>query len=210
MSSGGDSVRMCAFAAFARCGMQACEHTKVPRALTPSMRSKRRTGVSRVRVRDIALALLTSASMPPKASAARRTASATASASRTSSCTASARPPAASTSAATLCIVPGSFGCACAVLPVTTILAPSRAHLNAISRPMPRLAPVMKIVFPLRPINQFLFFLGGLGVLAVQLPLNSALRFSTNAVTPSAKSRVAAHRANASSSASSCAVSVRS
>jgi hypothetical protein len=31
-----------------------------------------------------------------------------------------------------------------------TILAPSLAHLSAISRPMPRLAPVMKMVLPLR------------------------------------------------------------
>src|SRR5262249_31097550 len=35
----------------------------------------------------------------------------------------------------------------------TTMLAPSRAHASAISRPMPREAPVMKIVFPFRPIK---------------------------------------------------------
>ena len=50
--------------------MQACEHAKVPRTLTPNMRSKRRTGVSSVPVSEIALALLTSTSMPPKASTA--------------------------------------------------------------------------------------------------------------------------------------------
>ena len=47
-------------------------------------------------------------------------------------------------------MVPGSFGCGSADLPVTTTFAPSRAQRSAISRPMPRVAPVMKIVFPLK------------------------------------------------------------
>jgi len=48
-------------------------------------------------------------------------------------------------------MVPGSRAWGEVVFPVTTMLAPSRAHRSAISRPMPRVAPVMKIVFPLSP-----------------------------------------------------------
>jgi len=47
-------------------------------------------------------------------------------------------------------MVPGSLACGSADFPVTTMFAPSRAHRSAISRPMPRVAPVMKIVFPFR------------------------------------------------------------
>jgi hypothetical protein len=47
--------------------------------------------------------------------------------------------------------VPGNFGCGAAVLAATIILAPSRAARNAMASPMPRLAPVMKTVFSLRP-----------------------------------------------------------
>src|SRR5512146_1064383 len=43
-------------------------------------------------------------------------------------------------------MVPGSLGCGSAVLPVITTLAPSRAQRKAISRPMPRDEPVMKMV----------------------------------------------------------------
>src|SRR3989337_1993153 len=45
-------------------------------------------------------------------------------------------------------MVPVSRECGSAVLPVITIFAPSRAQRNAISRPMPRLAPGINIVFP--------------------------------------------------------------
>src|ERR1700757_4617476 len=45
-------------------------------------------------------------------------------------------------------MVPGSFGWGSAVLAATAMLAPSRAARSAIARPMPRLAPVMKRVFP--------------------------------------------------------------
>lgn len=45
-------------------------------------------------------------------------------------------------------MVPGSFGCGSAVLAATIILAPSRAAFNAIALPIPREAPVMKIVRP--------------------------------------------------------------
>jgi hypothetical protein len=64
---------------------------------------------------------------------------------------ASAVPPAASISLATLWIVPESLWCGSDVLPVTTMFARSRAQRSAISRPMPRVAPVMKTVFPLSP-----------------------------------------------------------
>ena len=43
-------------------------------------------------------------------------------------------------------IVPGSLGCLLVVLARMAILAPSRAHLNAIESPIPREAPVMTIV----------------------------------------------------------------
>jgi hypothetical protein len=45
-------------------------------------------------------------------------------------------------------MVPGSFGFASAVLAATTTFAPSAAARSAIARPIPRLAPVMKSVFP--------------------------------------------------------------
>ncbi len=128
--------------------MQAREHTKVPRRFTASMRSRRFTGVSSVPVREIALALLTRTSSPPNVFTAVLTAAATASASRTSNCSASALPPAVSISFATVWMVPGSFGCGSADLPVTTTFAPSHAKRSAISRPMPRVAPVMNTVFP--------------------------------------------------------------
>lgn len=50
-------------------------------------------------------------------------------------------------------MVPGSLGCGSAVLAAITIFAPSRAAFSAIAFPMPRDAPVIKIV---RPAN-FLF-----------------------------------------------------
>lgn len=43
--------------------------------------------------------------------------------------------------------MPGSFGWGSAVLAAITIFAPSRAAFKAIAFPMPREAPVMKIVF---------------------------------------------------------------
>src|SRR5471032_522466 len=45
-------------------------------------------------------------------------------------------------------IVPGSLGCASAVLAAMATLAPSRAARSAMARPMPRLAPVTKRVLP--------------------------------------------------------------
>lgn len=45
-------------------------------------------------------------------------------------------------------MVPGSLGCAWAVLAAITIFAPSLAAFKAIALPIPRLAPVIKIVFP--------------------------------------------------------------
>ena len=47
-------------------------------------------------------------------------------------------------------IVPGSFGFGCSVFATTATFAPSCAARFAIARPMPREAPVMKRVFPLR------------------------------------------------------------
>ena len=64
------------------------------------------TGVS-----EIALALLTTMSSPPKCAAAVSIAVFTAASSRTSTQSGSARPPAAAISAAAVWMVPGSFGC---------------------------------------------------------------------------------------------------
>src|SRR5450755_4291621 len=60
----------------------------------------------------------------------------------------SAWPPAASIAAAALWIVPGNLGCGVSVLAAITILAPSRAARSAIAKPMPRLAPEIKMVLP--------------------------------------------------------------
>jgi hypothetical protein len=64
------------------------------------MRSKRLTGRSRIGARLIALALLTTMSIPPKRSTAEATAASTASASRMSPTIGSASPPADSISSA--------------------------------------------------------------------------------------------------------------
>src|ERR671912_1138533 len=47
-------------------------------------------------------------------------------------------------------MVPGSLGWGSAVLAAMTTFAPSRAARRPMARPMPREAPVMKRVFPLR------------------------------------------------------------
>lgn len=44
--------------------------------------------------------------------------------------------------------MPSNLGCFSVVLAATTTLAPSAAALRAISFPIPRLAPVIKIVLP--------------------------------------------------------------
>ena len=90
MLSGGDRFRMCglrpAFADCLRYGRHACEQTNVPRTLTPNIRSKRFIGVSSVPDSEMALALFTRMSMPPKRSAHCFAASATAFSSRMSTC----------------------------------------------------------------------------------------------------------------------------
>ena len=149
MLSGGDSVRMWGLEDFLSKPMAACEHRKVARAFTPSMRSKRLAGVASVGVRLMALALFTRISSPPNVFAVSAKACTMAASSRTSSWIGSALPPAASISAATLWIVPASFGCGSAVLAATTTLAPSLAARSAISRPMPRDAPVISSVLAL-------------------------------------------------------------
>ena len=47
-------------------------------------------------------------------------------------------------------MVPGSLGWGSVVLAAITTLAPSAPHRIAIASPMPRLPPVMKIVFPFK------------------------------------------------------------
>ena len=96
----------------------------------------------------IALALLTTMSIPPKRSAACATAAATWSASRTSPTIGSAFPPASSISSAAVKTVPGSFGCGSAVFAISATFAPSAAIRFAIARPMPRLPPDTTTVRP--------------------------------------------------------------
>src|ERR1700760_4528026 len=112
------------------------------------MRSKRRMSVSAALVSAIALALLTTMSMPPKCCAVRAIAWRTPCSSRTSTTSGSARPPAFSISAAAVWMVPDSFGCGVSVLAAMAMLAPSRAARSAMASPMPREAPVMKSVLP--------------------------------------------------------------
>src|SRR5215213_1752098 len=149
MSSGGESIRMCGLSAFSRCGIACFETMKVPRALIWCIRSKRRMSVCCTLVSWIALALLTTISMPPNFSAVASKAFFTFSSSRTSTTSGSARPPACSISCAAEWIVPGSFGCGVSVFAATAMLAPSRAAFSAIASPMPREAPVMNSVLPL-------------------------------------------------------------
>src|SRR6478736_2259708 len=141
---------MCGLADFSRCGRQTWAHRNVPRTLTCCIRSKRFIGVSSAPRSQIALALLTRMSMPPKRSTACATAACTCSSSRMSQAIASAWPPAASTSAAAVWMVPGSFGFGTADFAAMTTLAPSRPARRAIARPMPREAPVMNRVLPWR------------------------------------------------------------
>src|SRR5262249_31464882 len=101
-------------------------------------------------VSEMALALLTTMSMPPKCPAVRAIASLTASSSRTSTVSASARPPASSISAAAVWMVPGSLGWGVSVFAAIATLAPWRAARSATASPMPREAPVMKRVLPFR------------------------------------------------------------
>jgi len=88
--------------------------------------------------------------MPPNVSTAFATAAAICASSRMSTTQASALPPARSISSAAEWIVPGRRGWASVVLAAMTTLAPSFAARSAMARPMPRLAPLMKSVFPER------------------------------------------------------------
>src|SRR5579859_1657212 len=72
MSSGGDSIRICGFSAFLRCGTQYFDTMKVPRVLIPIIRSNRFMSVACELVRLIALALLTQMSMPPNSATVLR------------------------------------------------------------------------------------------------------------------------------------------
>ncbi len=103
--------------------------------------------VSATGVRETALALLTTMSMPPKVATVCSIAPFTCASSRTSTTSGSALPPALAISSAAVKIVPGSFGCGVSVLAAMAMLAPSRAARSAIASPMPRDAPVMKRVW---------------------------------------------------------------
>ena len=141
---------MCGFSRPFRCGMHACDTAYVPRTWMPFIRSNRFIGTSVMDPRLIAEALFTQMSMPPNCSTVLATADSTESGSRTSPTIGSACPPASSSSLAAVNTVPGSFGCGSAVLAIRAMLAPSWAARLAIARPIPRLAPEMNMVLPLR------------------------------------------------------------
>ena len=65
----------------------------------------------------------------------------------------SATPPAFRISSAAVKMVPGNFGLVSTVLAAIATLAPSRAALKAIAKPIPREPPVMNNFFPLRLIS---------------------------------------------------------
>src|SRR5262249_31864930 len=108
--------------------------------------------VSAAGVSEIALALLTTMSRPPKRAAGASIAVLTAASSRTSTTSGSALPPAFSIASAAVWIVPSSLGCGVSVLAAIATLAPSRAARSAIASPIPREAPVMNKVLPLSDI----------------------------------------------------------
>eukprot|EP01137_Pigoraptor_chileana_P036752 Opistho-2@32881 len=147
---GGEILRMCPWRDFFRWGRHAWLVAYVPRALTPFMRSYFFMGVSRVPVRLMADALLIKISIPPNLSTACATAVAIWFSSRMSVTHGRHFPPAASISSAALKTVPGSFAWGVDVFAAMTTLAPSLAAFRAICLPIPRLAPVMKRVRPLR------------------------------------------------------------
>src|SRR5580704_11551466 len=139
---------MWGLAAFRRCGIDVLLSRKVPRQLMSCIRSYLFIDSDSEPDRSMALALLTTMSMPPNRSTVRATAPATLSSSRTSPAIASALPPAASIAAAAVWMVPSSRGCGSVVLAMIATLAPSRAARRAIARPMPRLPPDMRMVLP--------------------------------------------------------------
>mmetsp|Transcript_99540 Transcript_99540/g.320907 ORF Transcript_99540/g.320907 Transcript_99540/m.320907 type:complete len:265 (-) Transcript_99540:1708-2502(-) len=153
-STGGEHVRMCGFRPAAaeafRCGMQCLAISSGARVVICHIRSRRLTSICSVGTGKIAEAQFTRMSMPPKASTVRFTAVAIESSSRTSTVQASARPPRASTSSAAAKIVPGRVLCASVVLAQMATFAPSRAARLAMASPMPREAPVITRVLPLR------------------------------------------------------------
>ena len=101
-----------------------------------------------VLARKRALALLTRMSMPPKIFAVFAMAASISFSRRMSMAIGPARPPPATISSATVWIVPGSLGLGSSVFEAMAMLAPSAAARSAMSRPLPRLAPVMNRVLP--------------------------------------------------------------
>lgn len=106
--------------------------------------------VASVSVSEIALALLMSISIPPNVATAFSMAAFTSLSFRMSHWIPRALPPASSISLHALAIVPGNLGCGSTVLARITTLAPSWASLLPIASPIPRDAPLMRAVLPLR------------------------------------------------------------
>ena len=67
-----------------------------------------------------------------------------------SHCMAKHYPPALTMSSEAVNIVPSNLGCGVTVLAAMTMFAPSFAALNAIAKPIPLEAPLIKIVFPFK------------------------------------------------------------
>jgi len=112
MLRGGEMLRMCglrpAWADLRRCGAAYLDTRKVPLTLIWCMRSNFFMSVSSVEVNEMALALFTRMSIPPKRDTVFSIASFTCSSERMSTIRGSAFPPAFSISAAAVKIVPGS------------------------------------------------------------------------------------------------------
>ena len=135
--------------------MQCFVTRNVPRTFMLCIKSKRFASVCSVLVNEMAEALFIKISKPPKVSIVFSMADCICSSNRMSTCTGRAFPPAASISFAAEKIVPPSFGFSSTLFAAITILAPSAANFNAIAFPMPRLAPVMRIVL----LFKFIIFL---------------------------------------------------
>src|SRR5690606_34155861 len=139
---------MCGFSDSRSTGIAARDSMNVPRTLTSCMRSYFFASRSVERERSMTLALLMTTSMPPNSPCVLSTASVMSSSLRTSPTIGSAWPPAARIASAAVCTVPSSFGCGLSVFASSTMFAPSAAARSAMARPMPRLPPDIRMVFP--------------------------------------------------------------
>ena len=149
---------MCGFSPLIRCGIHSFESTNVPLTFTENIKSKRFISVYVVGVREIALALFITISIPPNSSTVLSTALLICSSCLISVTMGSALPPHASISSAAVKMVPGSLGCGSVVLAKIDIFAPSFANFLAIASPMPLLPPEIITRYPLSKSSDFILF----------------------------------------------------